>query len=59
MASLVWTIAALLAVLWVLGFAINIGAWVHFLLALAVVAVIFNLIAQAAHVASPHHPETH
>ena len=54
MASLLWTVAILLAVMWALGFAVNIGAWVHVLLFLAVCAVIVNMVSQATHAATSH-----
>ena len=44
MVSLLWTITVVLMLLWLLGFAVNIGAWINFLLLLAVVLVIFNVI---------------
>ena len=39
------TIAVILVVLWVLGFAIHIaGAFIHLLLVIAVIVIIFNFI---------------
>lgn len=39
------TIAGILVVLWVLGFAIHIaGAFIHLLLVIAVIVIIFNFI---------------
>ena len=48
MVSLLWTITIFLAVLWLLGFAVNIGAWIHFLLVIAFMLLIFNVISWAA-----------
>ena len=48
MVSLLWAITVLLVVLWVLGFAVNIGAWVHFLLVLAAIMLIFNILSGTA-----------
>ena len=46
MAGLLWGIVVLLVVLWLLGLAINIGGGlIHLLLIVAVVVVIYNLIA--------------
>ncbi|MDA0268524.1 MAG: lmo0937 family membrane protein [Cyanobacteria bacterium] len=45
MANLVWTLAVILLILWVLGFSINIGGGlIHLLLVLALIAVIYNLL---------------
>lgn len=44
MASVLWLITILLVVLWVLGYAVNIGAWVNFLLVVAVILLVINLI---------------
>lgn len=43
---MLWTITVILLVLWILGFTTfhTLGAWVHILLVLAIVSVIFNLI---------------
>jgi hypothetical protein len=42
---MLWTIAVILVVLWLLGFAIHIGGGlIHLLLVIAVVVVIFQLI---------------
>ena len=43
---MLWTIAAILVVLWVLGFAsaYSMGGLIHILLVVAVVIVLFNLI---------------
>lgn len=43
---MLWTIAIILLVLWALGFFVaNLGAIVHLLLVLAVIAIIWNLVA--------------
>jgi len=46
MMNLLWAIAALLVVMWALGFALNFtaGGLIHVLLVLAVVAVLFRII---------------
>ena len=44
MASILWLVTILLVVMWVLGYAVNIGAWINFLLVIAVILLIFNLI---------------
>lgn len=45
MVNLIWTIVAVLVVLWVLGFSINIGGGlIHLLLVLAVIGLIYNLL---------------
>ncbi len=42
---MLWTIVAILLILWLLGFSFHIaGGLVHILLVVAVVAVIFNLL---------------
>jgi hypothetical protein len=43
---MLWTITVILLLLWVLGFAgvYTVGSWIHFLLLLAVVSIVFNLI---------------
>lgn len=45
MMNLLWAIAAILVVLWILGFALNVGAGgiIHLLLVLAIVAVVARL----------------
>jgi hypothetical protein len=45
-AAMLWTITAVLLVLWVLGFTAfhTVGAWIHLLLVLAVISAIFNLV---------------
>jgi hypothetical protein len=45
MASLLWGLVVLLVVLWALGFFVaHLGSLIHFLLVLAVIALIWNLI---------------
>ena len=44
MVSLLWGITILLVLMWALGFAVNLGAWIHILLVLAVVSLLFNLL---------------
>jgi len=42
---MLWTIVAILLILWLLGFSFHVaGSLVHILLVVAVVAVIFNLL---------------
>ncbi|MGY2735525.1 lmo0937 family membrane protein [Sphingomonas sp. UYP23] len=42
---MLWTIAAILVVLWILGFAVHIGGGlIHLLLVAAVIVVIYNLL---------------
>lgn len=44
--DLLWALAALLLIMWVLGFAFNftMGGLIHILLVLAVIAVLFRVI---------------
>ncbi len=45
MVNLIWTGVVVLAVLWVLGFSINIGGGlIHILLVLAVIGIVYNLV---------------
>lgn len=45
MGGLLWGVVVVLFVLWLLGFFVaHVGSIIHFLLVLAVIAVIFNLI---------------
>jgi len=53
MVSLLWTITVVLLVLWALGLAVNIGGWINFLLMVAVIMVIFNVISYASHRGHP------
>jgi len=42
---MIWTILAVLLILWLLGFSLNIGGGlIHLLLVVAVVVLVFNLI---------------
>jgi Family of unknown function (DUF5670) len=44
-AGLLWGVVVVLFVLWLLGaFVVHLGAFIHFLLVLAVIAIVFNLI---------------
>ncbi len=54
MASLLWFIIILLALAWALGFAVNIGAWIHVLLVLAVILLVVNVVTPLLH----QHPAT-
>ena len=46
MLNLLWAIAAVFFVMWMLGFALNftVGGFIHLLLVLAVIAVLFRII---------------
>lgn len=45
MAGILWAVAAVIVVLWLLGFALHIaGNLIHILLVLAVVVIIFNFV---------------
>lgn len=44
MTSILWLITILLGVLWLLGYAVNIGAWINFLLIVAVILLVFNIL---------------
>lgn len=46
MTSLLWLVTVVLVVLWALGFAVNWGAWIWFLLVLALVSILITLIAR-------------
>ena len=44
--GIIWTIATILVVLWVIGFAVHVaGSLIHILLVLAVILVLWNLFA--------------
>jgi hypothetical protein len=46
MGSLLWIVAVLLIIGWLLGFTVfNVGGIIHVLLVIAIIAVLFNLIA--------------
>jgi hypothetical protein len=49
MTSLLWLITIILFALWVLGFAVNWGAWIWFLLVVAVIALLINSISHISH----------
>ena len=56
--SLIWAIVVVLFVLWLLGFSMNIGGSLIFLLlVLAVAGVIYNLLAGGLY-GGPHHHQT-
>ena len=58
MTSLIWTIVAVLVVLWLLGWGFNIGGNLIFLLLLlAIIGVVYNLLAGGmwAGTRHPHH----
>lgn len=59
MVSLLWLITVLLVVFWLLGFAVDIGAWIHFLLVVAAVLLVFNLISAATRGAAGHSHTDH
>lgn len=44
--SMLWTITVVLLVLWLLGIVgvYTIGSWIHILLVLAIISIIFNLL---------------
>jgi uncharacterized protein DUF5670 len=43
--SLIWTIVVVLFVLWLLGFALQVGGGlVHLLLVLAIIGIVYNLL---------------
>jgi len=45
MVSLIWTIVVVLFVLWLLGFALQVGGGlIHLLLVLAVIGIVYNLL---------------
>jgi hypothetical protein len=45
MASLIWTVVVVLFVLWLLGFALQIGGGlIHLLLILAIIGIVYNLL---------------
>ncbi|WP_156119579.1 lmo0937 family membrane protein [Leptolyngbya sp. KIOST-1] len=45
MLNLVWTVVAILVVLWALGFAVNIGGGlIHLLLVLALIGIVYNVL---------------
>ncbi len=45
MGGLLWTVLVVLVILWALGFFVaNLGSVIHFLLVLAVIVLVFNLL---------------
>jgi len=59
LASLIWAIVVVLFVLWLLGFTMNIGGSLIFLLlVLAIVGVIYNLLAGGMYGGTHHHHTT-
>ncbi|TVQ46130.1 MAG: lmo0937 family membrane protein [Gloeocapsa sp. DLM2.Bin57] len=45
MSNLVWTVAVVLIIFWLLGFSINIGgSLIHLLLVIALIAIVYNLV---------------
>jgi len=43
MAGIIWTIAVILFVLWIIGFAVHVGgSLIHILLVLAIIVALFN-----------------
>ena len=59
MASLIWAFVVVLFVLWLLGFTMNIGGSLIFLLlVLAIVGVIYNLLAGGMYGGTHHHHTT-
>jgi Family of unknown function (DUF5670) len=57
--SLIWTIVAVLVVLWLLGFGLHIGGTLIFLLlVLAIIGVVYNLLAGGMYGGTHHHHTT-
>jgi 4-hydroxybenzoate polyprenyltransferase len=44
MVALIWTIVLLLAVLWFFGYQVDIGWWIHLLLVIALIGIVYNLL---------------
>ncbi|MEA5509401.1 lmo0937 family membrane protein [Crocosphaera sp. UHCC 0190] len=45
MSNLLWTVAVILVIFWLLGFSMNIGGGlIHLLLVLALIAIVYNLV---------------
>ena len=43
MAGIIWTLAVILFVLWIIGFAVHVGgSLIHLLLVLAIIVALFN-----------------
>jgi len=46
MAGIIWTLAVILFVLWIIGFAVHVGGGlIHILLVLAIIVALFNFFA--------------
>ena len=59
MASLIWAIVAVLVILWLLGVGFHIGGTLIFLLLLlAIMGVVYNLLAGRMYGGTRHHPHT-
>jgi len=59
LASLIWIIVAVLVVLWLLGIGFHIGGTlIYLLLVLAIVGVVYNLLAGAMSGGTRHHHHT-
>jgi hypothetical protein len=59
LASLIWAIVAVLVVLWLLGLVANVGGNLIFiLLLLAIVGVLYNLLAGGIYGGTRHHHNT-
>ena len=59
MAALIWTIVAVLVVLWLLGLVFHIGGTLIFLLLLlAIIGAAYNLLAGRMYGATRHHDHT-
>lgn len=59
MTSLIWAIVVVLFALWLLGFSMNIGGSLIFLLlVLAIVGVIYNLLEGGMYGGTRHHTQT-
>jgi hypothetical protein len=59
LASLIWTIVAVLVILWLLGVGFHIGGSLIFLLLLlAIIGVVYNLLAGRTYAARHHHETT-
>ena len=59
MASLIWTIVAVLVILWLLGLGMHVGGSLIFLLlVLAIIGVVYNLLAGGMYGARHHHHHT-
>jgi hypothetical protein len=45
MSNIIWTVAVILLIFWLLGFSVHIGgSLVHLLLILALIAIVYNLL---------------